>query len=159
MRKYTPLFFLLSTNLRSTDCRNQLPCDTEKRNRRLRNWRKCYRAHKPSNSILTYQPTDLPTHIAAGSLRQVSDCFETWFPIVCMLSHFSHVQLFVTPLTIAHQGPLSMGFSRQKYWSGLPFPDPGALPDPGIEPTSLTSPSSAGGSFITEPPGKPSLLQ
>ena len=48
----------------------------------------------------------------------------------------SHVQLFVTPWTVAHQAPPSMGFSRQEYWSGLPFPSPGDLPDPGIEPVS-----------------------
>ena len=48
----------------------------------------------------------------------------------------SHVQLFATPWTIAHQAPPSMGFSRQEYWSGLPFPSPGDLPDPGVEPRS-----------------------
>ena len=48
----------------------------------------------------------------------------------------SHVRLFVTPWTVAQQAPLSMGFSRQEYWSGLPFPSPGDLPDPGIEPRS-----------------------
>ena len=48
----------------------------------------------------------------------------------------SHVRLFVTPWTVAHQAPLSMGFSRQDYWSGLPFPSPGDLPDPGVEPGS-----------------------
>ena len=47
------------------------------------------------------------------------------------------------------EAPLSMGFSRQEYWSGLPFPSPGGLPDPGIEPTSLMSPALAGGFFIT----------
>ena len=52
----------------------------------------------------------------------------------------SHVQLFVTPWTVACQAPLSMGFSRQKYWSGLPFPSPGDLPDSGIEPKSPVSP-------------------
>ena len=51
----------------------------------------------------------------------------------CMLSHFSCVQLFATPSTVAHQAPLSMGFSRREYWSGLPRPSPGELPDPGIE--------------------------
>ena len=55
----------------------------------------------------------------------------------CMLSHFSRVRLFVTPWTVAHQAPLSMGFFRQEYWSGLPFPPPGGLPDPGIELWSL----------------------
>ena len=48
----------------------------------------------------------------------------------------SRVQLFATPWTVAYQAPLSMGFSRQEYWSGLPFPSPGDLPDPGIEPRS-----------------------
>ena len=48
----------------------------------------------------------------------------------------SHVQLFVTPWAIAHQAPLSVGFSRQEYWSGWPFPSPGDLPDPGIIPGS-----------------------
>jgi len=51
----------------------------------------------------------------------------------------------VTPQTIAHQAPLSMGFPRQKYWSGLPFTSPGDLPDPGTEPASLVSPALAGG--------------
>ena len=72
-----------------------------------------------------------------------------------LLSHFSRARLFATPWTAAHQAPLSMGFSRQEYWSGLPCPPPGDLPDPGIE---LTSPAWAGGFFITEPPGKPFLL-
>ena len=48
----------------------------------------------------------------------------------------SHVQLFVTPWTIAYQAPWSMGFSRHEYWNGLLFPSPGDLPDPGIEPRS-----------------------
>ena len=47
----------------------------------------------------------------------------------------SHVQLFATPWTVAYQASLSMGFSRQEYWSGLPFPSPGDLPDPGIKPS------------------------
>ena len=68
---------------------------------------------------------------------------------VCVLSHFSRVWLFVTLWTIALQAPLSMGFSRQEYWSGVPFPSPGDLPDPGIEPRSLMSPTFAGGFFTT----------
>ena len=50
----------------------------------------------------------------------------------------SHVRLFVTPWTVAYQAPMSMGFSRQECWSGLPFPSPGHLPNPGIEPRSPT---------------------
>ncbi|KAM7230968.1 hypothetical protein CapIbe_018458, partial [Capra ibex] len=53
------------------------------------------------------------------------------------------VRLSVTPWTLARQAPLSMGFSRQEYWSGLPFPSPGDLPDPGIDPASLMSPALA----------------
>ena len=52
-----------------------------------------------------------------------------------LIMRFSHVQLFATPWTVAHQAPLSMKFSRQEYWSGLPFPTSGDLPDPGIEPS------------------------
>ena len=61
----------------------------------------------------------------------------------------SRVWLFVTPWTVAHQDPLSMGFSRQEYWSRLPFPSPGDLPDAGIEHMSLMSPALAGGFFTT----------
>ena len=67
----------------------------------------------------------------------------------------SHVRLFVAPWTVACQAPLSIGFSRQEYWSGLPCPPPGELPDPGIEPTTLTSLALAGKFFTTTPPGKP----
>ena len=68
---------------------------------------------------------------------------------VCVSSCFSHVPLFATPV--------SMGFSRQERWSGLPCPSPGGLPDPGIKPTSLTSPVLAGGFFTTSPTVKPVL--
>ena len=67
----------------------------------------------------------------------------------------SCVWFFVIPWTVAHQTPLSMEFSRQEYWRGLPFSSPGELPDSGIKPESLVSPASAGGFFITVPPGKP----
>ena len=65
------------------------------------------------------------------------------------ISHFSHVQLFVTLRTIACQAPLSIEFARQEYWNGFPCPSPGDLPHPGIEPASLTSPASAGELFTT----------
>ena len=64
----------------------------------------------------------------------------------------SHVQLFATPWTIAHQALLFMGFSRQEYWSGLPFPSPGDLPKPRIEPRSPTLQTNA---LPSESPGKP----
>ena len=68
-----------------------------------------------------------------------------------MLSRFSCVQLFATLWTVACQAPLPMGFSRQDYWSALPCPPPGQLPNPGIEPTSLRSPALVTGFFITKP--------
>ena len=71
---------------------------------------------------------------------------------VCVLSH---VQLFATPWTEPRQTPLFMGFPRQEYWSGLPFPSTGDLPEPGIEPKF---PSLAGGFFNTVTPGKPIQL-
>ena len=64
----------------------------------------------------------------------------------------SHVQLFGTPWTVAHQAPLSMGFSRQEYWNGLPFPSSGDLPNPGIEPRS---PALQVDALTSERPGKP----
>ena len=65
----------------------------------------------------------------------------------------SHVRLFATPWTVAYQASTSVGFSRQEYWSGLPFPSPGDLPDPGIEPRS---PALEADTLTSEPPGKPS---
>ena len=67
----------------------------------------------------------------------------------------SHAQLFGTPWTLARQAPLSMEFSRQEYWSGLPFPPSGGLPDSRIKPMSLASRALTGGFFTTEPLGKP----
>ena len=73
---------------------------------------------------------------------------------MCTLS-LSHVRLFVTQSTAAHQALLSREFSREEYWNGLPFPSPGNLPNPGIKPTS---PALAGRFFTTEPPGKPDRM-
>ena len=77
---------------------------------------------------------------------------------VCVLSCFSCVQLFSTLWTVARQDPLSMGFSKQEYWSGLPCPPLGDLPDPGIEPLSLASHVLAGGFFTMELSGKPLII-
>ena len=63
----------------------------------------------------------------------------------------------LTPWTVAHQAPLSMGFLRQEYWSWLPFPPLGDLPNPEIELRSLEPPAMAGGFFTTAPLGKPLL--
>ena len=82
--------------------------------------------------------------------NQVTGC-----DLTCVLSHFSRVWPFATPWTVAHEAPLSMGFSRQECWSELPFPTPGDLPDPGIEPTSPASPALASRFFTTDPLEKP----
>ena len=92
-----------------------------------------------------FQPDSLPTEPPGNLL---------YFPVLCnickcVLSHFSYVQLFVTPGTVAQQALLSIKFSRQEYWSGLPCPPPRDLPDPGIEPRSFMSPAVAGGFFTT----------
>ena len=67
------------------------------------------------------------------------------------MKSLSRVRLFATPWTVAHQAPPSMGFSRQEYWSGLPFPAPGDRPNPGIEPGS---PALLADALPSEPPGK-----
>ena len=83
------------------------------------------------------------------TLTEVIFSFHKFMILIVLI----HVQLFVTLWTVAHQAPLSTGFSRQEYWSGLPFPPPGDLPDPGIK---AVSPALAGGFFTTELPGKTS---
>ena len=72
--------------------------------------------------------------------------------VIVTIQSLSRVQLFVTPSTAACQAPLSMGFPRQEYWSGLLCPSPGDLPDPGIKPSTS---ALAGRFFTIEPPGKP----
>ena len=68
------------------------------------------------------------------------------------MKSLSHIRLFATPWAVAHQASPSMGFSRQEYWSGLPVPPPGDLPNPGIEPWS---PALQADALTSEPPGKP----
>ena len=74
---------------------------------------------------------------------------------VCVLRAVAQSCLTVSPWTVARQTPLSMGFSRQEYWSGLPYPSPGDLPDPGIKPVSPAALGLAGRFFTAEPPRKP----
>ena len=83
-----------------------------------------------------------------GMLNNSTFCLKFY---VCMsewVKSLSHVQLFVTPLTVAYRAPPSMGFSRQEYWSGLPFPSPGDLPNPGIKPWS---PALQADALLSEP--------
>ena len=74
------------------------------------------------------------------------------YKLKAKVKSLSRVRLFVTPWTVGHQAPLSMGFSRQEYWSGWPFPSPGDLPNPGTEPWS---PALQADALTSEPPGKP----
>ena len=69
--------------------------------------------------------------------------------LLSKVKSLSHVRLFATPWTVAYQVPPSMKFSRQEYWSGLPFPSPGELPNPGIKPMSPVSPTLVGRFFAT----------
>ena len=90
--------------------------------------------HLPALSpALLFLPFPLP-----DTLILSPPCSDQTFAysLLCMLSHFSHVQLFATLWTVARQAPPSMGFCRKEYWRGLPFSSPGDLPGPGIEPTS-----------------------
>ena len=80
--------------------------------------------------------------------RKHWEVFSSW-ESACMLNCFSHIWLCVTLWILAHQAPLSIGFSRQEYWSGLSCPFPGDLPDPAIEPVTLRSPALAGRFFTT----------
>ena len=137
--------------------------------------------HSAKPKLCTHWTTHLP-YLQALAITIVSPPSMTWFSIKwnhvtfvlwlcrCVLSH---VCLFVTPWTVACQAPLPMEFSRQEYWSGLPFPCPGDLPNPGIEPMSLVPPALAVGFFTTSatwearpvtglfiyPPGPSMLLQ
>ena len=97
-------------------------------------------------------PTQRPNpglYTAGGLLhcRQILHRLSHQGSLMC--SVLSRVQLFATPWTVACQAPLSMGFFRQEYWSGLPFPPPGDLSEPGVKPASLMSPTLAGGFFTT----------
>ena len=102
-----------------------------------------------------------PLHFQ-GFFLQSSVCNPSWlffyntYICVCMyaccvLGHFSRVQLFATPWTVALQASLSMGLPRQEYWNGLPYPPPGDLPDPGIKPK--VSPASQADSLLLSPRG------
>ena len=108
----------------------------------------------------TLQADSLPTELSGKpyhSLRDIlssSDSPLLWstpWAMSCIdwAQSLDRVRLFATPWTVAHQAPLFMGFSRQEYWSSLPFPSSGDLPNPGIEPTSLRSPALAGRFFTT----------
>ena len=99
------------------------------------------------------QDSTLSSPLEIQSTETTPSGFQSFRVTQC--SGLSLVWLFGTSWTAAHQALLSMGLSRQEYWRGLPCPPPGALPQPGIKPTSPASPALAGGFFTTEPPRKP----
>ena len=108
----------------------------------------------PPSGILA--PSWQPLHLNrnAGPATQLPNfslrpCIPGVHVCVCALSCFTHVGLFGTLWAVVHQAPLSMGFSRQEYWSGVPCPPPGDLPNPGIERVSLTCPELASRFFTT----------
>ena len=96
--------------------------------------------------FLIFQEVNLV--VGSGIVRK-TDLISEFIIVVQLLSR---VQLPTTPWTVARKAPLSLGFPRQEYWIGLPFPPPGDLPDPGMEPTF---PALAGGFFTSKPSGKP----
>ena len=102
-----------------------------------------------------YISRPLITHLGiTGIINSFAVSTNEWLEVVGMYAQLlSHAQHFATQWTITHQDPLSMEFFRQDYWSGLPFPTPGYLPNPGIERTLLASPALAGRFFTTAPPG------
>ena len=102
-------------------------------------WKKACKEHvKPSASYLSPKLKGRNAQVISGR-----KFLEQW--LCCGAQLFSRVWLLATPQTLACQAPLSMGFRRQEYWSGMPFPPPGDLLDPGIEPASPVSPALAGG--------------
>ena len=101
----------------------------------------------------------LEESICMKCIKQWIECIKQWIDLIdvdtCLKSEsesLSHVQFFATPRTVAHQDPLSMEFSRQECWTGLPFPSPGDFPNPGIVPGS---PALQADSLPTEQPRKP----
>ena len=94
----------------------------------------------------TVYKDNFPTLCLSTLLREILN--SKWSEVKSL----SRVRLFATPWTVAYQAPPSMGFSRQEYWSGLPFPSPGDLPDPGIKPKPSAFQAEA---LTSEPPGKP----
>ena len=111
--------------------------------------------HRVGDAIQPSYPLPSPS-LPAFNLSQHQSLFPASVSLtviskfrMCLLSRFSHVQLFVTLWMVAGQAPVSMGYSRQEYWSGLPCPPPGDLTDSGIEPESFKSPALAGKFFTS----------
>ena len=120
-------------------------------------WKFVAAAAKSRQSCLTLcDPIDgsppgstIPGILQSRTLEWVAISFSNAWKWKVKVKSISHVRLFATPWTLVCQAPLSMEFSRQEYWNGLPFPSPGDLTDPGTELESLLSPALAGGFFNT----------
>ena len=97
-------------------------------------------------------PGDLPDPGIKQGAPTLVGRFLITEPLLLLLSRFSRVRLLVTPWTAAYEAPPPMEFSRQEFWSGLPFPSPGDLPDPGTEPGS---PALQADALLLEPPAFP----
>ena len=113
-----------------------------------------------NNLLLCFSQERWPIYLAFLDVWTFHSKNDLWGPrrelsggliygVACVLNHFSHFWLFATLWTVAFQAPLSIGFSRQEYWSGLPCPPPGDLPNPGFELMCLMSPASAGGFLLS----------
>ena len=94
----------------------------------------CHIDYNPLFLIISKETSTAPRRRPSGRLNL--NGLEQWKKEKVKVKSLSHVKLFGTPWMVAYQGLQSMGFSRQEYWSGLPFPSPGDLPNPGIEPWS-----------------------
>ena len=136
---------------------NCLPRLVSAQNATGEEWRKNSRKNE---EIEPKQKQYLVVHVTGdrSNIRSCKEqyCIGTWNvrSMKVKVKSLTRVRLFATPWTIAHQAPLSMGFSRQEYWSELPFPSPGDLPDPGIKPRS---PALQADTLTSEPPGKPTI--
>ena len=113
-------------------------------------WLKNNFLHISRRCWASWIPCRKESSISCFGINSVNSYMVVLKMLLCaVLSHLSHVRLFETLWTIAHEAPLSMRFSRKEYWSGLPCPPPRDLPNPGIKPASLMSPALAGGFFTT----------
>ena len=114
-------------------------------------WKECFSFCFISNFLESSSDWSSIRRAGAGAERGSRVPYTEPFHVLCAQS-FSRVRFFVVPWTIACQASPSMGFPRQEYWNGLPFPSPGDLPNPGIETTSVMSSVSAGRFFYLQDP-------